>query len=321
MSILPHDNCYDLNKIYHLLLSLNAEITSELSELNPICSVKDCGYLYDQYSPTFQTRMIVINKFIPIPIEYIIMYLILPRKYSKNILKLPDNFEVITELMGYNVAKIYLSSCNYKSLIQCNFNAESIFGAVFKLCYSHKGFSPHNLDISVKLWIDIIKQYFLTDYMNKFKLQSIMKYEYGVEYKYPDHPDIFDLTQINAIKIYNNVADTFFSKSESYGPLSEKIIYNMNVSIRISQQDNVIRIIPNKFLEDESVLDDKHQPKLENITICGINHIYRYVENVFKLKISTEDEKRDVSAKFGIKYESYRDEAIYNQIIGKLNLI
>lgn len=61
-----------------------------------------------------------------------------------------------------------------------------------------------------------------------------------------------------------------------------------------------VRMVPNCVLEDSTIFDDEQNIKWNEINLAGINHVYRYVENVFNLNIATQEEKLRIMKIFNI---------------------
>lgn len=163
-------------------------------------------------------------------------------------------------------------------------------------------------------WMDIIKCFFNQQYMNTIKLHYILN-KCGMpetEYRNISIEHEFELST----KIYN--FEHLSKESSSYiDKIRQFILNETNYSMRISAIKGQLSLVNNDILESSSVFGEDNLPRLNNITLYGINHIYRYIDNMFENSFATEEEKEKVVSQLGLS----RNDNNYIEIINILNNI
>lgn len=306
MSMLVEDDgSLNLNRIYDIFDKMKAIIThSDNNLINTEFSAKNMGGIkvpcYKQYVDNIRT--IMLDQYIPIPLDLIIFLLIRERKYKQTKLTISIDSETFTMVVGVTQYGVAVSLRYNSSIIDFHLSVTSafndtIFNIVYKTFYNPVSKSTYNMCRNKMLWIDVVDKFFLTKYLNGQVLKHILHCEYAIKV---DRliPSFFDLTVINEINISREEAKIYFDNAWQFTDTSKRQIYELDVSIRISFDENKIKIVPNYILEDNAVFNDDNVPKLDNITIYGINHVYSYVYNVFNSGLYSDEEKWRVAFKF-----------------------
>lgn len=310
------DLLIDYGAVTTLSINVGSDETQKVNiEIDELLEYKN--YL----SIVADTRWIEIKKYFPIPIELVICWIILDNRYSTTIFTTTVDNESLRIKVNRSreVYRIRIfsegGSRNFRLLgTTPSMLIQSTFLNIGNILYSMKGPGNHNISRNSKLWIKTIEQLFLTKYISPYKLHEISTYNYDL--RLTEYPYIFDLKVITSIpiSITNNY---YFEHCEEFESSMTLDFCELGTAIRVSEIDKIIRIVPAEILEDSSIFDNNNKPRLSNITINGIHHIYRYVELIFKQGIATKEEQSNVAAEFGLVLS----ESTYIDIIKILNKI
>lgn len=328
MSIIQKiDGTIDLYEIENLLLSCGAQITFDqernLTEDEAQFTLQQVEYLaYRNYSNMAAERRIInVEAYLPIPIELFICWIALDKRYHATVFTITCNNEslhlkisISNDICWVRMVRPWVRRHFKVRKIKDSLLIGHIFCEMAAILYQMQGPSNGNISRHSKLWIQTIEQLFLTKYISPYKLEDILSYHYDIQIF--NLPYIFDLNVINIIPIFNE-ADYYFLHSDKLDSSMNLELHELNVAIRPSEKDKLIRIVPLEILESETVFNIDNQPCLKDITIYGIHHVYRYIELVFKQGISSEDEQREVAEKFGLTLTDHT----YTDIIKILNKI
>lgn len=334
-SLVDSSGFINLNHIYQIFDDLRAGITYHNNNLlnNDLFWTWELEVWKYRRSNNIipNIRTIILNKYIPIPLEFLITLFIRENLYTKTWLVVNIGDEMLKILIdfkqyGINILfKYKTSNCEF-SFSSINPTPELILGTVYKILYNPVSKSSYNMQKNKQLWIDIIEQFFLTKYLSAYALGDILHYEYHItnqDNAKIDYPFIFDLTKITRFKVPSNTLNYYRSNLEKFIDTVNRRIYNLDVSIRISLLRSEVLVVPNDILESEKVFDENNQPRLNKITIVGINHIYSYIDNVFNSGLYSDYEKMKIACTF--KYHPPRllvdYSIIYKDIVCTLGCI
>lgn len=324
--LIRSDGKVDLNGIYDIFEELGAtykyvdysegykEIPKPLEDGQMVtCN----NFMYKKlFTNIHGSRIINVNQFIPIPYEWIFYLFCLENSYMVTRLYL-NNLQIIFSLRD-TTCWVRMLSDDAETHFMFNINnnvdrgfcdTEIISNNLEHILPLPAGASSYNADPLAKRWLTLIQPVIMTEYIGMYKLQNILEHQYNIE-KLIDIPVVLNLTIVTDIPVSYYRRGITIKTSK---PLHEHQVHGLNVSVRFSVKESRFKIIPNSILEDESVFDDNHIPRLDNITICGINHIYRYIDAIFKFKVGTIEQQEELLRHFNAK--TYEDIIMFlNQI-------